>query len=276
VTIFLTGLLTSLALVVAIGAQSLYIMRQAIRRDRLALVLALCMLGDIVLITAGTSGVGMLAEGAPWVIEVLRWGGVAYLLWFAVGSFRSAFGARRSMAVDPDAGAGPDGGVEPDGGVGPGPGREDDPVLVGAGVGGGAEAGAQAPAGTSVAVAERPRPAERTEQTEWVGRPHRAASPRRTLTPVRAVVLASLSVSLLNPHSILDTVVMLGTLANSYEAGRWVFAGGALAGSAIWFLTLGLGARALAPVLDTPKTWRIVDLVVGAVMVFIAATLALG
>jgi L-lysine exporter family protein LysE/ArgO len=264
VTIFLTGLLTSLALVVAIGAQSLYIMRQAIRRDRLALVLALCMLGDIVLITAGTSGVGLLAEGAPWVLEVLRWGGVAYLLWFAAGSFRSAFGARRSMAVDPD------GGAESDDGVGTGLGRGDEAVLVGAGVGGGVEAGARAPAGTSVAVAERPRPAE------WAGHPHRAASPRRTLTPVRTVVLASLSVSLLNPHSILDTVVMLGTLANSYEAGRWVFAGGALAGSAIWFLTLGLGARALAPVLDTPKTWRIVDLVVGAVMVFIAATLALG
>jgi L-lysine exporter family protein LysE/ArgO len=258
VTIFLTGLLTSLALVVAIGAQSLFIMRQAIRRDRLMLVLAICLAGDIVLISAGTAGVGVIAERAPWVLHVLTWGGVAYLLWFAFNSFRSAFARQRTGPALPDAGpARGDGeGVVEDGLEA----EWDRNAPQVPGPGGGAVA-------TRTALSVRLRP--RTQRPE----PGRAA---RTLTPVHLVVLSALSVSMLNPHAILDTVVMLGTLANSYGADKWVFAAGAVTGSALWFLTLGLGVRALAPWLDTPRTWRIVDLAVGVVMVAIAARLALG
>lgn len=107
-------------------------------------------------------------------------------------------------------------------------------------------------------------------------RRHGGPGAARALTPVPMVVLSALSVSMLNPHAILDTVVMLGTLANAHGADKWLFAAGAVTGSATWFLTLGLGTRALAPLLDTPRTWRIVDGVVGVVMVGIAAKLALG
>nr|WP_221243839.1 LysE family transporter [Micrococcus sp. TA1] len=241
----MTGLLTCLALIVAIGAQSLFIMRQAIRRDRLMLTLAVCLAGDLVLIFAGTAGVGVVAERAPWVLQVLTWSGVAYLLWFAFGSFRSAFASRRTEPPLP--GAGPAGVDEEPEGEGATAVRPRD------------EGGAG-----GVAVATRPALAVRL----------RARA--RASTPVHVVVLTALSVSMLNPHAILDTVVMLGTLANSYGADKWVFAAGAVTGSALWFLTLGLGVRALAPVLDTPRTWRIVDLVVGVVMVAIAAKLALG
>lgn len=277
-TIFLTGLLTCLALIVAIGAQSLFIIRQAIRRDRLLLALAVCLVGDIVLITAGTAGVGVITERAPWLLEVLTWGGVAYLLWFAVSSFRSAFATRRSMAVGADAGDEDE--AEHDGGVRPGAPLADDaggeggaaggePALVGAGAGVGRGAGAPSgPAtGTLSVVSERQRLTVRMD---------RSGGPQRALSSVWTVVLTALSVSLLNPHAILDTVVMLGTLANSYGAEKWVFAVGALTGSAVWFLTLGFGVRALAPLLDTPRTWKIVDLVVGTVMVFIAGSLVFG
>lgn len=278
VTIFLTGLLTCLALIVAIGAQSLFIMRQAIRRDRLMLALAVCLLGDLVLISAGTAGVGVIAEKAPWLLEVLRWGGVAYLLWFAATSFRSAFGTRRSMTVEAEAGE--EAGAEHDGGARPGAGLADhaggeggaaggEPALVGAGagVGRGTGSGSGPATGTLTVAADQKRLSVRMEHS---------SRPRRALSPVWTVVLTALSVSLLNPHAILDTVVMLGTLANSYGAEKWVFAGGALAGSALWFMVLGFGVRALAPLLDTPRTWKIVDIVVGSVMVFIAATLAFG
>lgn len=267
-TIFLTGLLTCLALIVAIGAQSLFIMRQAIRRDRLFVALAVCLVGDVVLITAGTAGVGVITESAPWLLEVLKWGGVAYLLWFAFSSFRSAFGSRRSMAVEPDDGTHPGAEAPEDRGG---------PVLVGAGAGVGTSsaAGAEArgpqatgPSTGTMAVVSDPK--------KLSVRLHRGTRPQRALTPVLTVVLTALSVSVLNPHAILDTVVMLGTLANSYGAEKWVFAGGALTGSALWFLVLGLGVRALAPLLDTPRTWKIVDIVVGSVMVFIAGSLALG
>jgi L-lysine exporter family protein LysE/ArgO len=258
VTIFLTGLLTCLALIVAIGAQSLFIMRQAIRRDRLMLTLAVCLAGDIVLVFAGTAGVGVVAERAPWVLQALTWAGVAYLLWFAFSSFRSAFARQRAEPSLPDAGSAPGG--------------DDGPLGGGVRAGDGAPAGEGVPAGMprdegaagGIAVATKPALGVRLRV------------PERTLTPVHIVVLTALSVSMLNPHAILDTVVMLGTLANSYGADKWVFATGAVTGSALWFLTLGLGVRALAPVLDTPRTWRIVDIVVGVVMVAIAAKLALG
>jgi L-lysine exporter family protein LysE/ArgO len=246
VTIFLTGLVTCLALIVAIGAQSLFIMRQAVRRDRLTLAVAVCLAGDIVLVFAGTAGVGVVAERAPWVLQVLTWGGVAYLLWFAFCSFRSAFAHRRAEPSGPASGpSGPDAGPAgaPDGEPG---------VLLGG------EVLARGAVATQAAPSIRLRPRE------------------RALTPVHLVVLTALSVSMLNPHAILDTVVMLGTLANSHGADKWVFATGAVTGSALWFLTLGLGSRALAPLLDTPRTWRIVDVVVGVVMTAIAAQLALG
>lgn len=324
-TIFLTGLLTSLALIVAIGAQSLFIMRQAIRRDHLMLALGVCLAGDIVLISAGTAGVGAIADRAPWVLHALTWAGVAYLVWFAVNSFRSAFARRRSEPGIPD--AGPAGGAETglagaslsadgagvEGSLVSGAGRTVDVGADGK-VASRAEerlmvepleAGGDQRDRNGAAVATKPaldvrlrrdrsggeddaaerlagQPAGETEtpvgETETpVGKPVRPVDKRsRTLTPARVVVLTALSVSLLNPHAILDTVVMLGTLANSHGADKWVFATGALTGSALWFLTLGLGARALAPLLDTPRTWRIVDIVVGVVMLGIAAKLALG
>ncbi len=239
-TTFLTGLVTCLALIVAIGAQSLFIMRQAVRRDRLMLAVAVCLAGDIVLVFAGTAGVGVVTERAPWVLLALTWGGVAYLLWFAFCSFRSAFAHRRAEPSVPD--AGPAGAADDD--------RPGGPL--------GGEVLARGTVATQAAPGIRLRPQE------------------RAMTPVHLVVLTALSVSMLNPHAILDTVVMLGTLANSHGADKWVFATGAVTGSALWFLTLGLGSRALAPLLDTPRTWRIVDVVVGVVMTAIAVRLALG
>jgi len=94
-------------------------------------------------------------------------------------------------------------------------------------------------------------------------------------SPRRRVVLLALSVSLLNPHAILDTVVMMGTFAQAYGEAKWVYAAGAVTGSALWFLVLGWGGTRLAPYMDSPRTWRIVDAVVGVVMLGIAAKVAL-
>ncbi|MDI3330318.1 MAG: LysE family transporter [Micrococcus sp.] len=286
--IFLTGLLTCLALIVAIGAQSLFIMRQAIRRDRLVLTLAVCLAGDIVLVFSGTAGIGVITERAPWLLWVLTWGGVAYLLWFALTSFRSALSRQRTEPSLPDAGpaedtegpaagAGPGGDAAGAGGVPTRTGAEED--VVAAGAPGGGPTAAVTGGAPAVVLATKPAPAVRIPRSR-TGQEEKArlvpGTPGRALTPVHIVVLTALSVSVLNPHAILDTVVMLGTLANSYGADKWVFAAGAVTGSALWFLTLGLGVRALAPLLDTPRTWRIVDWVVGVVMLFIAAGLAMG
>ena len=88
------------------------------------------------------------------------------------------------------------------------------------------------------------------------------------------VVATTLALTYLNPHVYLDTVVMLGNLANQYGADRWLFSGGAAFGSLAWFTGLGFGARALAVPLGRPSVWRVIDIVIGVIMVAIAIRLA--
>lgn len=192
-----TGLLTGLGLIVAIGAQNAYVLRQGVRRSHVGLVVALCALSDVVLITAGIAGIGVLITGAPWLLVLLRWGGVIYLVWFAISSFRSA---ARAEALEAD----------------------DAPPAA------------------------------------------------------RGVALTVLALTWLNPHVYLDTVLMLGSVANQHGDGRWWFGLGAMAASILWFSGLGFGARALAPVLARRRVWQVLDVLIGLVMLLIAAKLALG
>ncbi|MBS0658821.1 MAG: LysE family transporter [Verrucomicrobia bacterium] len=79
----------------------------------------------------------------------------------------------------------------------------------------------------------------------------------------------------LNPHAYLDTVVLLGTLGAAQPAdGQGLFILGAALASCSWFLTLGFGARQLAPLFERPAAWRLLDAGVGAMMLVLAAGLA--
>ena len=86
----LTGFAAGLALIVAIGAQNAFVLRQGLRREHVGAVVAVCLVADVLLIAAGTLGIGAVVERAPVMLDVLRWAGAAYLLWFAISSFRSA------------------------------------------------------------------------------------------------------------------------------------------------------------------------------------------
>lgn len=86
----LTGFGTGFGFIVAIGPQNAWVLRQGVRREHIGLVIAICALSDLILIATGTSSIGVLAGAAPWALEALRWGGVAYLIAFALSSFRSA------------------------------------------------------------------------------------------------------------------------------------------------------------------------------------------
>lgn len=90
-----------------------------------------------------------------------------------------------------------------------------------------------------------------------------------------AVLVTAAALTFLNPHVYLDTVVLLGALANQQQGGRWLFGVGAVTASAVWFVTLGFGARRLAGVFATPRTWRILDGVIAATMVVLGVSLAL-
>ena len=192
-TATIAGMLAGFSLIIAIGAQNAFVLRQGIRREHVGVVVSICAACDFVLIIAGTLGVGALVTAHPVVLTVFKWAGAAYLLWFAFTSFRSAM--------------------------------------------------------------------------------HPQALEMRESSPSRSIVLSALAITLLNPHVYLDTVVMLGNLANQHGPDRWLFTLGACLASLIWFPALGYGARALAGPLGRPGVWRLIDLVIGMVMIAIAIRL---
>lgn len=234
-TVLLTGFLTTMALIVAIGPQSAWLLRQGLRRDRVALAVAACLVGDIALIFLGVAGVGVVLEAAPWLLEVLRWVGVAYITWFAFKSFRSAWRSRRGSQDE----------------------RSDvvDQALT------------------------SEMPAIDPEATRDVAGSGATATLQRTAAPAKsrisAVIATGLALSLLNPHALVDTVVVLGTMANSFEDGRWLFAIGATIASVLWHAALGAGSSALAGFLNRPRVWVVIDIIVGLTMLAVATMLAL-
>lgn len=89
------------------------------------------------------------------------------------------------------------------------------------------------------------------------------------------LIAATLAVTLLNPHMYLDTVVLLGSISSQFGDARFIFAAGAIAASFLWFFSLSLGARLLAPYFKKEWTWRLLDTAVGTTMWVIAGNLIL-
>lgn len=106
ITAALAGLGLGLSLIVAIGAQNMFVLRQGIRREHVLAVAAVCAASDAVLIVLGVSGLGLAVQAAPWLVEVARWAGFAFLLGYAALAARRALrptGATLAVAPEPDA-----------------------------------------------------------------------------------------------------------------------------------------------------------------------------
>jgi len=88
------------------------------------------------------------------------------------------------------------------------------------------------------------------------------------------VLVTCAALTFLNPHVYLDTVVLLGALANEHRDERWLFGVGAVTASAVWFVGLGLGARRLAGLFSTPSTWRVLDSLIAVTMLGLGVMLA--
>src|SRR3954452_14784047 len=89
------------------------------------------------------------------------------------------------------------------------------------------------------------------------------------------VLVTCAALTFLNPHVYLDTVVLLGALANEHRDERWLFGVGAVTASAVWFSGLGLGARQLAGLFARPLTWRVLDGLIAVMMIALGMSLAL-
>ncbi|MBX3196329.1 MAG: amino acid transporter [Microbacteriaceae bacterium] len=87
----LAGLGLGLSLIVAIGAQNAYVLRQGLRREHIGWVIAICALSDLVLIVLGVGGAGAVFDAVPWLVPAVRFAGAAFLLVYAVLAARRAF-----------------------------------------------------------------------------------------------------------------------------------------------------------------------------------------
>ncbi|KAA1178169.1 amino acid transporter [Rhizobium tropici] len=95
-SIYLTGLTMGLSLIVAIGAQNAFVLRQGLRNDHVFAVCLACALSDAALIVLGVTSFRQIAALLPWLDPVMRYAGAAFLIWYGARSLHSAF---RSSAV---------------------------------------------------------------------------------------------------------------------------------------------------------------------------------
>lgn len=86
----LSGLGLGLSLIIAIGAQNAYVLRQGLRREHVAVVVAICALSDLVLIALGVGGAGFVFDRVPWLVPAVRFAGAAFLLVYAILAARRA------------------------------------------------------------------------------------------------------------------------------------------------------------------------------------------
>ena len=96
-TAFLSGLTLGLGLIIAIGAQNAFVLRQGLKREHVFWVCLVCALSDAVLIAAGVAGFGFIIERFPWLIEAMRYGGAAFLIIYGVRSVLAAFRSTETL-----------------------------------------------------------------------------------------------------------------------------------------------------------------------------------
>ncbi len=98
-----------------------------------------------------------------------------------------------------------------------------------------------------------------------------------TESSLKVAVLTTLAVTLLNPHVYIDTIILLGSISSQFTPpGHLVFGAGAALASFVWFFSLSLGGRMLAPVFKKESAWRILDTLVGIIMWAIALSVLKG
>lgn len=91
------GFSLGLSLILAIGAQNAFVLRQGLRREHVFWICLLCALSDAVLIALGVGGLSVLLKGAPWLAPLMRYGGAAFLLWYGARSLWTAWRSSASL-----------------------------------------------------------------------------------------------------------------------------------------------------------------------------------
>ena len=99
-SVYMTGLSMGLSLIVAIGAQNAFVLRQGLKREHVLPVVLACALSDALLIALGVTSLAQVIALMPWLEPAMRYGGAAFLLWYALRSLRSAMTSTDALKVD--------------------------------------------------------------------------------------------------------------------------------------------------------------------------------
>jgi L-lysine exporter family protein LysE/ArgO len=102
----LQGWIVAISLILAIGAQNAFVLRQGIRREHVGPVVAVCALSDAILIAAGVAGFGALSTAVPWLPGAMLWLGVAFLAVYGALRLRAAWRGGEALRPAPGRGAG--------------------------------------------------------------------------------------------------------------------------------------------------------------------------
>ncbi|SSY70395.1 LysE/ArgO family amino acid transporter [Alysiella crassa] len=193
----LKGAMISGGLIMAIGAQNAFVLRQGLLKQHVLAVATICFLCDFALISVGVLGLGGAIARSQTASVVLAILGAMFLLWYGFRSCRSALV------------------------------QQHDALQI-------------------------------SENAEVSG-------------SLKQTALATLAITLLNPHVYLDTVVLIGSVSGSLAAQeKPYFLLGAVSVSFIWFFGLAYGARLLKPIFAKPRAWQILEMAIALMMWWLA------
>jgi len=189
----LAGFALGGGLIVAIGAQNAFVIRQGVSNAHIFWVCLFCAISDAILIWGGTYGLGAILEVMPWLLKVMQYGGAAFLIWYGIKA------ARRVL------------------------------------------------------------------------KPEALDESSKTASNLFMALATCAALTWLNPHVYLDTVVLVGSIANARPLGEQApFALGASLASFAWFFAIGYGAKALRGPLSKPIVWRAIDAIIAMIMFWLA------
>lgn len=194
--IFLNGLLLGLSLIMALGPQNAFLIRQGAMRQHALLSAVVCFLCDLVLLTASVIGLQDLLQSNDNFRVWMTWFGVAFLMFYGLSALKRAFDRDAKSTV-----------------------------------------------------------LEQSSRSRW------------------QIVVLALGFSLLNPHAIIDSLVLIGGGSAQFPGKEHVFLLGVLSSSLLWFTALTVIAYHFSAVLIRDHVWRRVELGSGGLMLYLSVKL---
>lgn len=192
----LNGLGIGLGLIIAIGMQNAFVLKQGLLKNHTFLIASLCSVIDAIIITAGINGLGSILSKNELLLKIFHWGGICFLFIYGTTAFIRCYQNLNLHVDNPE------------------------------------------------------------------------------LYSLKKTLLTLLSVTLLNPHTYLDSCILMGSIASNFNGqDRIYFNIGAVLASFIWFFSLSFGARLLRKFFENPLSWKILDFMIGSTMYIIAISL---